>query len=55
MTLSAEGRVLWDAMHADYGRKISEILSGQSSEDLDAMSEMLEKTRAAVQKKIRAS
>lgn len=54
VTLSAEGRELWDAMHADYDRTISEILSGQSIEDLDALTEMLESTRVAVQKKTRA-
>ena len=53
VTLSAEGRVLWDAMHADYDRTISEILSGQSIEDLDALTEMLESTCVAVQGKTR--
>lgn len=53
VTLSAEGRVLWDAMHADYDRTISEILSGQSIEDLDALTEMLESTRVAVRRKTR--
>lgn len=53
VTLSAEGRVLWDAMHADYDRTISEILSGQSIEDLGALNEMLESTRIAVQGKTR--
>ena len=51
VTLSAEGRALWDAMHADYDETVSEIFSGQSTEDLDALSEMLENTRIAVQKK----
>ena len=54
VTLSAEGRRLWDAMHADYDETVSEIFSGQSSEELDALTEMLEITRAAVQKKTRA-
>ncbi|MDE0245572.1 MAG: MarR family transcriptional regulator [Gammaproteobacteria bacterium] len=54
VTLSAEGRTLWDAMHADYDETVSEIFSGQSSEELDALTEMLEVTRAAVQKKTRA-
>lgn len=55
VTLSAEGRALWNAMHADYDKTVSEILAGQSSEDLDALSEMLENTRVAVQKKLRAA
>lgn len=55
VTLSTEGRALWDAMHADYGETISEILSGQSGEELDALTEMLENTRIAVQTKTRAS
>ena len=54
VTLSAEGRALWDAMHADYDETVSEILSGQPTEDLDALSEMLENTRVAVQSKTRA-
>ena len=54
VTLSAEGRTLWDTMHADYDETVSEIFSGQSSEELDALTEMLEITRAAVQKKTRA-
>ena len=54
VTLSAEGRALWDAMHADYDETVSEILSGQPTEDLDALSEMLENTRVAVQGKTRA-
>ncbi|MDE0680535.1 MAG: MarR family transcriptional regulator [Gammaproteobacteria bacterium] len=53
VTLSAEGRALWDAMHADYDETVSEILSGQPTEDLDALSEMLENTRVAVQSKTR--
>ena len=54
VTLSVEGRTLWDAMHADYDETVSEIFSGQSSEELDALTEMLEITRVAVQKKTRA-
>ena len=34
-----------------YDETVSEILSGQPTEDLDALSEMLENTRVAVQKK----
>lgn len=55
VTLSDEGRALWDAMHADYDETVSEIFSGQSSEELDALTEMLEITRAAVQKKTRVT
>ncbi|MDE0130259.1 MAG: MarR family transcriptional regulator [Gammaproteobacteria bacterium] len=55
VTLSAEGRALWDAMHADYDETVSAIFSGQSSEELDALTEMLENTRIAVQKKARVS
>ena len=54
VTLSAEGRTLWDAMHADYDETVSAIFSGQSSEELDALTEMLENTRVAIQKKARA-
>ena len=52
VTLSAEGRTLWDAMHADYDATVSAIFSGQSSEELDALTKMLENTRTAVQKKL---
>ena len=55
VTLSAEGRALWDAMHADYDETISQILSGQSGEELEALTEMLESTRVAVRKMARAS
>ncbi len=55
VTLSAEGRALWDAMHADYDETISQILSGQSGEELDALPEMLESTRVAVRKMARES
>ena len=55
VTLSAEGRALWDAMHADYEETISEILSGQSSEELAALTEMLEITHIAVRSKTRAN
>ena len=48
VTISAKGKRLWDKMHADYDRIISEILSGQSNKDLQKLTRMLEETRVAV-------
>ena len=50
VTISAKGKRLWDKMHADYDRIISEILSGQSNKDLRALARFLEQTRVAVLK-----
>lgn len=55
VTLTARGRELWDAMHADYDQTISEILSGQSPKDLNVLTQMLENTRAAVNEKTLSS
>ena len=51
VTISAKGRRLWDTMHADYDKTISEILSGKSKKDLQALTQMLEATRLSVQEK----
>ena len=51
VTISAKGRRLWDAMHADYDATISEILAGKSSDDLEALIRMLEATRISVQER----
>ena len=48
VTISAEGQVLWEAMHSDYDRIISELLSGQSDEQIRALTKALEKTLASV-------
>ncbi|MCP4301371.1 MAG: MarR family transcriptional regulator [Gammaproteobacteria bacterium] len=51
VTISAKGKRLWDAMHADYDKIISEILSGQTNKDLQSLTRMLEDTRIAVEEK----
>jgi DNA-binding MarR family transcriptional regulator len=43
VTISAEGRRLWEAMHADYDRIISELLSGQSHAQVQALTRALQK------------
>ena len=50
VTISAKGKRLWNKMHTDYDRIISEILSGQSHKDLRALTRILEETRHAVLK-----
>ena len=50
VTISANGRKLWEAMHADYDRIISKILSGQSDKQIRALTLTLEKTLAAIEK-----
>ncbi len=44
VTISAEGRRLWEAMHADYDRIISALLSGQSDAQVQALTRALQKT-----------
>jgi DNA-binding MarR family transcriptional regulator len=48
VTISAEGRRLWEAMHADYDRIISELLSGQSDAEVQALTTALQKTLDSV-------
>jgi DNA-binding MarR family transcriptional regulator len=50
VTISAEGRRLWELMHADYDRIISRILSGESETQIRALTKKLEKTLTAVEK-----
>jgi DNA-binding MarR family transcriptional regulator len=44
VTISPEGRRLWEAMHADYDKIISELLSGQSDAQVQALTRALQKT-----------
>lgn len=48
VTISADGRRLWEKMHADYDRIITELMSSQSEEELVALTRALEKTLASV-------
>jgi len=48
VTISAEGRRLWEAMHADYDRIITELLSGQSDAQVQALTRALQKTLDSV-------
>ena len=48
VTISREGQLLWEAMHADYDRIISELLSGQSDEQIRGLTKALEKTLSSV-------
>jgi DNA-binding MarR family transcriptional regulator len=50
VTISAEGRKLWEAMHADYDSIISKILSGQPDTEIRALTRSLENTLAAIEK-----
>ena len=45
VTISAEGQKLWDAMHADYDRIISELLSGQTDDQIRALTKALDDAR----------
>lgn len=54
VTMTKKGRELWGAMHAHYDRTVAEVLSGQSREDLRALTQVLEATRLAIQERIRA-
>lgn len=44
VTISAQGMRLWGEMHEDYDRIITELLSGQSVRQLQALSKTLERT-----------
>lgn len=48
VTISAEGRRLWEAMHADYDRIITELLSGQPDDEIQDLTRALEKTLASI-------
>jgi len=48
VTISPEGRHLWDRMHADYDRLISELLSGRSDAQVRALTAALEDTLSAI-------
>ena len=48
VTISPEGRRLWEAMHADYDRIISELLSGQSDAQVQTLTRALQKTLDSV-------
>ena len=48
VTISARGRKLWSAMHADYDRIISVLLSKQTEPELKALTQILEQTLEAV-------
>ncbi len=50
VSISGEGRKLWEAMHADYDRIISNALSGRSETQLRTLTSKLEKTLAAIEK-----
>jgi DNA-binding MarR family transcriptional regulator len=49
VSISAKGRRLWGKMQADYDKIIAEVLSGQSNEELQTLTKVLEKTRASVE------
>jgi DNA-binding MarR family transcriptional regulator len=48
VTISPEGKRLWEDMHEDYDRIITELLSGQSVRELEALVETLERTLKSV-------
>lgn len=48
VTISSAGRKLWEAMHNDYDRIISELLSGQTDEQIRVLTDALDKTLASV-------
>ena len=50
VTISAEGKRLWEEMHDDYDRIITDLLSGQSVPQLQALIKTLEGTLASVNK-----
>jgi DNA-binding MarR family transcriptional regulator len=47
--ISAKGLRLWDKMHADYDRMISELMSGQSEAQIQALVTALKRTRRLVE------
>lgn len=48
--ISAKGIRLWDKMHADYDQMISELMSGQSESQIQALVTALKRTRRLVEK-----
>ena len=52
VTISAQGRKLWEAMHADYDRIISALLSGLPETQVRALTRTLEETLEAVEQAI---
>lgn len=50
VSISARGRKLWAAMHADYDRIITGLLSGQADSHVKSLTRTLEKTLASVEK-----
>ena len=48
VTISREGQQLWEAMHADYDRIITELLAGQSDEQIRTLTKALENTLASI-------
>lgn len=47
--ISAKGRRLWNEMHDDYDRIISNVLSGQPKSHILTLTKVLEKTRISVE------
>ena len=52
VTISPQGRKLWESMHADYDRIISSLLSGLTGEQVKVLTQTLEHTLEAVEKAI---
>ena len=50
VSITAEGRMLWVAMHDDYDRIISRLLSGQSDDQVKSLTRALKQTLKAVDK-----
>ncbi len=50
VTISAKGKKLWSAMHADYDRIITALLSGQTDAQIKSLTRTLEKTLSSVEK-----
>ena len=48
VTISRQGRRLWEEMHEDYDRIIDELLSGQSDQQLQSLIRTLERTIKSV-------
>ena len=48
VTISRQGRRLWEEMHKDYDRIITELLSGQSVRQLQSLIRILERTIKSV-------
>lgn len=52
VTISAAGRRLWDKMHQDYDRIISNLLSGSSESQIKSLTRSLEETLQKVEEAI---